>query len=61
MKQISYRKNQFFHRNFNLDPFLIAETGPDEVRLSNSRLIRVQDDFGLFIIDMQATQQEDEP
>lgn len=31
------------------------------MRLSDSRLIRVQDDFGLFIIDMQTTQQEDEP
>jgi hypothetical protein len=56
---LTYGKNQFLHSDLDLDPLLVRQRRPDEVRLSDCVLIRVKDDLGLLIVDVQTTQEED--
>lgn len=57
----TYGENELLHGNFDLDPLFIAERRPDEMRLGNGRLVRVENDLRLFVIDMQPPKKKDEP
>ena len=50
------REDEVLHRHLDLDPLLIRQRRPDEVWLGDGVLVGVQDDLGLFIVDVQTTE-----
>lgn len=55
-----HRKDEIFQSQFNLDPLVVRQRRPNEVRFCDSRLVWTKDDLGLFVVDMQTTNQKDE-
>ena len=53
-------QDEIFQLNLRFDPFLVRQRRPDMVGLGNSRLIRLEDDFGPVIIHMESSQDEDQ-
>ena len=56
--EIAYSQNQVLHREFDLDPFFIRQTRPNEVGFGYSVFVRVKDDFRLLVVDMQTTEEK---
>lgn len=56
----AHSQNKILHGNLNLDPLVIRQRWPDEMRFRNGGLVGVKNDLRLFIVNMQSTQEEDE-
>ncbi len=56
----THRQDQILQCNLNLNPLLVGQGRPDEVRLSDSVLVRTQNDLGLLIVDVQTTKEQNE-
>ena len=56
----AYRQDELLHRDLDLDPLLIGQRWPDEVRLRDGVLVGVQDDLRLLVVDVQATEEQDQ-
>mmetsp|Transcript_2955 Transcript_2955/g.8790 ORF Transcript_2955/g.8790 Transcript_2955/m.8790 type:complete len:598 (+) Transcript_2955:730-2523(+) len=55
------RQNEVFQRDLHLNPLLVCERGPHVVRFCGDAGVRPQHHAGLVHIDMERTQDEDEP
>lgn len=56
----TYRQDQVLHGQFNFDPFIVTESGPNEVGLSDRRLVWVQDNLGLLVVNVERAQEKDD-
>ena len=56
----TYRQDQIFQRDLNLDPLLVAEGRPYEVRLCDCVLVRTKDNLRFLVVDVQTTKEKDE-
>ena len=53
-------QDEILQGHLDLDPLVVREAGPDVVRLGDGRLVRLQDDLGPVVVDVQRAQDEDE-
>lgn len=54
------RQNEIFELHFHLDPLLISQRGPDVMGLGDGRFVRLQDDLGPVVVDMERSEDQDE-
>lgn len=54
-------QDEIFELNLHLDPLLVSERGPNVMRLGDGCLVWFQDDLGTVIVDMQSSEDQDEP
>ena len=59
MRLHTYGQNEILHGHLHFDPFFVTERRPNEVRLCNSRLVWVKNDFALLVVHMQAAKKQD--
>ena len=51
----THRKNEILESHLDLDPFLITQRRPNEVRLRDGVLVWTQNDLRLLLVDVQPT------
>jgi len=53
-------KDEVAKSDFDSHPFFVFESWPNVMRSSDRRLVGTEDDLGLFIVDVNGTEEEDE-
>lgn len=56
----AYRQYKVLHCHLDLDPLLVAERWPHEVRFGDGGLVWMEDDLGLFVVDMKTAKKQDQ-
>lgn len=54
-------QDEILELNLHLDPLLVSERWPDVMRLGDCCLVRFQDHLGTVIVDVQSSEDQDEP
>ena len=52
---ITHSQNEVLHGNLNLDPFVICQSWPHEMRFRYRGLVGVKNNLCLLVVDMQST------
>jgi hypothetical protein len=53
-------EDEVLKRQLDPDPLVVVERRPDMMRLGDGALVRAENDFGLLVVDVQGTEEEDE-
>lgn len=54
-------QDEIFELNLHLDPLLVSERGPNMMWLCDGCLVRFQDHLGTVIVDVQSSEDQDQP